>query len=205
MFFIFTNPNFILNNFTRTQPMFLRAILLLLFYIIPVFSNGQIIVENMTKGPKYTTFITLNKNTIKEIIAKNKYKEWETKLNHDGDTLIIDVIEPILVSWENEDIYDTMNVIHHILTFDSSSVCNKDIKEFTFSKNPGYEIGFATRNLSWRWKKSSIKDLYLSKYKFRLSMEIQKPTKQTSLTIIYTLNPNWTKEEYNKHFTKSFP
>jgi hypothetical protein len=176
-----------------------------LFCLSGCFCAGQIVIENMTKGPKYTTFVTLKKSKIKETILKNEYKEWETKLMVDADSMVVHVIEPVLVAWDddkNTREYDTMNVIDHILYFDSLSTCVKDVKRFIFSKEPDYQAFFATRNLSWKWKKTSAEGLYVSRFKFHLSMQIRRSTESPQLMITHRMHPNWTKEEYEKYFLK---
>src|SRR6218665_864794 len=180
----------------------LKNMLPLLFCMVVCLCSGQAF-EKWTKGPKYLTFVTLKKSEIKEIITANKHRERETKIMLDGDSMLIHVIEPVLVAWDEKgDEIDTMNVIDHTLFFDSSSVCVRDVKKYLVSKDPDYEALFATRSLRWKWKKTSTPDLYVTVYKFHLSMKMQKSTRRPPLTLIYTLHPAWTKEEYSRYFSE---
>jgi hypothetical protein len=180
----------------------LKNILPVLFCLAVCLCKGQVL-ENWTKGSKYHTFITIKKSEIRAIIADNKYREWETTLVLDSDSMIIRVIEPVLVAWgENGDEIDTLNVINHTLYFDSASVCVRDVKRYLSSKDPDHEAFFATRNLMWKWKRTSAPGLYVTVYRFHISMKIQQSIQQPRLVLLYRLHPGWTKEEYNKFFSK---
>ncbi len=192
----------------QVTPMALRLLLSLnLFSAL----FGQVSVQ-VVHGGQYRSFVSLTKKQIKEITTTNKNSTWILQTHEAVDTFyvrskILDFyLDSVALDSNGYEPLDTLRIVDHRLLFDSSSICILDLASYNYTREKiAYEAFHASRDLAYHWRKAYIADLYVSKYKHKLTMKIDTSTYSPKMLITYCYLPLLSKAAYQGYFSGPKP